>query len=150
MDKRTPRDLETREHETRATSWRPPDLLPTPLNQAGWSFRWIRTSVFGESDATNVSKKFRENWVPARASDHPELQIASDKNSKWPEGIEIGGLLLCKAPAELRQQRKDHYEELARTQLRAMDNSVMKESHPSMPMAKPERRSQTSVGRIDP
>ena len=80
---REPRDLESRENETRATPWEPANLLPDPEPQDGWSFRWIRTSMIGSSDNTNVSKKFREGWEPVRAEDHPELQIMSDHKSEW-------------------------------------------------------------------
>jgi hypothetical protein len=62
------------------------------------------TNINGwQPDNTNVSKRFREGWEPVRAEDHPELQIMSDHKSEWGEkgGIEVGGLLLCKAPEEV-------------------------------------------------
>jgi hypothetical protein len=62
-------------------------------------------------DNTNVSKRFREGWEPVRAEDHPELQIMSDHKSEWAQkgGIEVGGLLLCKAPEEQVDKRREYY-----------------------------------------
>ena len=79
---REPRNLETRERETRDKPWEPASMLPDPEPQDGWEFRWIRTSVAGHRDNTNVSKRFREGWEPVRAEDHPEFQIMSDHNSE--------------------------------------------------------------------
>ncbi len=147
MDKRTPRDLETREATERKQSWKPPALLPTPIDRPGVAHRWIRTSALGSTDAVNVSKKFRENWVPVKAADYPELQLSADKNSQWPDGIEVGGLLLCASSQESRDQRKEYYDSLAKSQIQAMDNAVLRESDPRMPMLRPERRSDTSFGK---
>jgi len=59
-DSREPRELETRSETSRETAWQPPTLLPDPIPQPGWAFRWVRTSMVGQSDATNVSMRFRE------------------------------------------------------------------------------------------
>ena len=56
---RKPRKIETRESEARDVSWEPASVLPDPDPQDGWVFRWIRTSMVGNPDNTNVSKKFR-------------------------------------------------------------------------------------------
>jgi hypothetical protein len=79
---REPRTLETRESEIREESWEPASILPDPLPQEGWVFRWIRTSMVGTLDNMNVSKRFREGWEPVKAEDHPELQIMSDHKSE--------------------------------------------------------------------
>ena len=145
---REPRDLESRENETRATPWEPANLLPDPEPQDGWSFRWIRTSMIGSSDNTNVSKKFREGWEPVRAEDHPELQIMSDHKSEWGAkgGIEVGGLLLCKAPEEQVQARGDYYAKHAQSQMQAVDNNYMRENDPRMPVLAPNRKTRVAFG----
>ena len=78
---RTAREKETREAEKRETTWTPSALLPSPLPQPGYTFRWIRTSSFGVADNKNVSARIREGWEPVKASEHPELQIMSDRDS---------------------------------------------------------------------
>ena len=65
------RDTETRETEDRETHYRPPSNLPDPTPQDGYVFRWIRTSMFGETDNRNVSMRYREGWEPCLAEDHP-------------------------------------------------------------------------------
>ena len=61
---RTHRSTETRDQDERNESWQPPSILPDPTPIAGYTFRWIRTSMIGHADNTNVSMKFREGWVP--------------------------------------------------------------------------------------
>jgi len=56
---RTPRGSEDREIVQRPESWENPSNLPSPNPQEGWVFRWIRTSLLGNTDNPNVSKKFR-------------------------------------------------------------------------------------------
>ena len=98
---RTVRSANDREVTQRVESWENPSNLPSPDPQPGWVFRYIRTSLLGNTDNPNVSKKFREGWIPCRSEDHPELHIhMMDYKSEWAEKghIEIGGQLLCKMP----------------------------------------------------
>jgi hypothetical protein len=147
-DDRTPRSVETREHDLRQQDWQQADLLPTPTPQPGWSFRWIRVSMLGEGDATNVSLRFREGWVPVRAKDHPELMYfnTNDPKSRWKDNVELGGLILCKIATKAANQRAQHMRDRADQQMEAVDNSLMKESDARMPILKPERRTRSSFG----
>ena len=101
--KRESRDTEVREDV--AKKWQPASLLPDFTKKAGWAYRWIRVSLLNEPDNMNVSSKMREGWEPVKHSEHPEVVLQADPNSNFKEGIEIGGLLLCKAPQELMDQR---------------------------------------------
>ena len=147
-DSRKPRELETRETEVRSKAWEPASILPDPTPQDGWVFRWIRTSMVGSPDNTNVSKRLREGWEPVRNEDHPELQIMSDHKSEWGEkgNIEVGGLLLCKAPEEVVQQRRDYYKKHADSQMQAVDNNYMRENDPRMPVLAPDRKTRVAFG----
>ena len=100
-DNRLDREVATRESTQRKQMWTPPQTLPAPAPKPGWVFRYIRTSIMGNADPSNTAAKFREGWEPVKAEDHPELMHVSDPNSKFKGNIEIGGLLLCKAPEEL-------------------------------------------------
>ena len=151
-DERAPREsrtLEDREAETRDKSWEPASMLPDPDPQDGWVFRWIRTSMVGSSDNTNVSKRFREGWEPVRAEDHPELQIMSDHKSEWAQkgGIEVGGLLLCKAAEEIVNKRRKYYANHAESQMQAVDNAYMRENDPRMPVFAPDRKTRVVFGK---
>ena len=145
---REPRSLESRENDTRDEPWEPASLLPDPDPQDGWVFRWVRTSMVGSPDNTNISKKFREGWEPVRAEDHPELQIMSDHKSEWGAkgGIEVGGLLLCKAPHEQVEKRRDYYKSHAESQMQAVDNNYMRENDPRMPVLAPDRKTHVVFG----
>ena len=147
-DNRKPREIESREEEARPASFRPPSLLPDPLPQPGWVFRWVRTSMVGQSDATNVSMRFREGWEPVKIEDHPELEVMPDHQSAFPGCVEIGGQLLCKAPREVAEARQRHYEGVAAQQMESVDQNYMRENDPRMPMLRPDRKTRvTSFGK---
>ena len=144
---RQPRDLETRVKAERPTKWRPPELLPSPNPEPGYEFRWIRVSTLGNADPSNISSKLREGWEPVKASEHPEIQLMNigDK-PRFPDSIEIGGLILCKTPKEFVDQRNEYYQKQTDGQMQSVDNNFMRESDARMPLFK-ERRSEVKFGR---
>jgi len=146
MAERTSRETNTRDTAQRTKSWLPPQTLPAPHPQPGWVFRWIRTSIMGQSDPTNLSAKLREGWEPVKAADHPELMLSSDPNSRFKEGVEIGGLVLCKAPEEMVESRKEWFEKQTVSQTEAVDNNFMKTNDARMPLFN-EKRSGVSFGK---
>jgi hypothetical protein len=144
---RMPRDLENRENDERPKQWQPPQLLPDPHPEPGYGFRWIRLSTLGTDDPMNISSKLREGWEPVKASDHPEIQLAGmTAKNRFPDSIEVGGLLLCKIPSEIAAQRDAYYVSQAEGQMTAVDNNFMRENDPRMPLFK-ERKSKVVFGR---
>lgn len=135
-ENRTNRELETREKTTRRRSWQRPDLLPSPEPQPGWEYRWIRISTLGTADPMNVSSKLREGWEPVKASDHPEVQMMVVENERFKDNIVIGGLMLCKTPTELVEDRNAYYQQQTDSQMSAVDNNFMRENDPRMPLFK--------------
>jgi hypothetical protein len=147
MAERTPRELESRDKTERPKQWMPPTLLPDPNPEPGFVFRWIRVATQGQDDPMNVSTKLREGWEPVKASEHPEIQLMSTgTKSRYPDSIEIGGLLLCKTPAEFASQRDAYYQKQADQQMQSVDNNFMRENDPRMPLFR-ERRSEVTFGR---
>jgi len=140
------RNNETRDQNKRRQGWKPASLLPTPAHQDGVVFRWVRVGSRGNSDSQNVSKRFREGWVQVNSKDHPELKVMNDQDTRFAEGVEIGQLLLCKIDAETANARREHYEDMSRTQIDALDKNYMRENDARMPLMKPERRTRTSFG----
>ena len=138
MDKRTPRESDTRETSSRKKSWAPPTVLPEPEKKDGWRYRWVRTSTLNSSDNTNVSSKFRQGWEPAKAEEHPEITVMRDRKSEFKDNIEVGGLLLCKAPDEMMAERDEYYRQSAQNQMVSVENNFMRENDPRMPLSKPE------------
>lgn len=131
MANNNPRSNSTREAGVRANNmYTPPSTLPEPNPEPGMSFHWVATHVMGVADPSNVSKRLREGWVPVKAADHPELMVQGDKDGN----VEIGGLLLCKAPTELIRSRREYYENQARQQMESVDHSFLKQSDSRMPL----------------
>ena len=145
-ENRLARELESRESAQRIKTWTPPQTLPEPKPQPGWVFRYIRTSIMGTADPSNTSAKLREGWEPVKAEDHPELMHMTDPNSKFKGNVEIGGLLLCKAPAELMKQRDDYYAQQAKAQLQSVDNNFMRLNDERMPLFS-EKKTTVSFGK---
>ena len=143
---RAPRELESREKAERPKQWMPPQLLPDPNPEPGYAFRWIRIASQGKDDATNISGKLREGWEPVKASDHPEVRLFGSANGRFPDSIEVGGLLLCKTPVEFTEQRDAYYRKQAEAQMDSVDNTYMRENDPRMPMFK-ERKSTVTFGK---
>jgi hypothetical protein len=146
MSSRAPRDSSTRDKQERKKSWQPASRIPSPNPEEGYSFRWIRTSMLGQADNTNVSSKFREGWEPVRREDHPDLHIMSDVDSRFEGNVEVGGLLLCKNSKENVEARKEYLQEINDRQMESVDNNYLRESDPRMPMLRPERSTKVSFG----
>jgi hypothetical protein len=140
------RESETRLTYERPTAWAQPDLLPEPDKQAGFSYRWIRVASLNQADPRNLSAKLREGWEPVAIEEQPQFQLLVDPNSRYKDNIEIGGLLLCKTPDEFVEQRNKHYAAQTEAQMAAVDNTLMRQSDPRMPIFN-ERKSTTSFGK---
>jgi len=143
---RLTRELETRTTAKRPESWAPAGGLPEPDRQPGYAYRWIRVSALEQSDAKNVSAKFREGWEAVRSEEQPDLRFLADPNSRFKDNIEIGGLLLCKIPTEFMAQRKQYFANKNRAQIESVDNNFMRENDSRMPLFR-EKRSTTSFGK---
>jgi hypothetical protein len=140
------RDLETREVTERPKQWALPELLPEPDKEAGFSYRWIRVSTLNAPDPRNLSAKLREGWEPVRLEEQPKFQLLADPNSRFKDNIEIGGLLLCKTPTEFVEQRNAYFANQAQNQTEAVDNNLMRQSDPRMPLFN-ERKSTSTFGK---
>jgi len=140
MQNRLARELDSRTKAARPV-YRPPNALPDPVPAPGFVYRWVATSLLGQSLATNVSTKLREGWVPVKAEDHPELQLAPNAQGN----VEIGGLMLCKIPKELADARNEYYSGQAQNQMDSVDNHFMRNNDPRMPLFA-DRKSTSSRG----
>jgi hypothetical protein len=145
-ENRTTRELNTRAVSERPKQWMPAELLPEPDKQAGYAYRWIRVSTLNQADPRNLSGKLREGWEPVRVEEQPKFQLLVDPSSRFKDNIEIGGLLLCKTPEEFVEQRNTHYAKQTDAQTDAVDNNLMRQSDPRMPLFK-ENKSSTSFGK---
>ena len=145
-DNRLTRELETREIAERPKQWMPPELLPEPDKQDGFAYRWIRVSTLNAADPRNISAKLREGWEPVSLEEQPKYRLLASGDGRFKDNIEIGGLLLCKTPKEFVAQRSEYYDKQTRAQTEAVDNNLMRQSDPRMPIFN-ERKSSSSFGK---
>ena len=142
---RLARELDSRETTMRPQAWRPPETLPSPTERPGWKHRWVRTSTMGTADPSNISSKLREGYEPCKEQDYPELMMHASTDGRFKGCIEVGGLLLCRIPAEFMEQRTKHYEGQNRAQVESVDNNFLRESDPRMPLFS-EKKSKVTFG----
>ena len=145
MADRTTRAATTRDKTQRRKPWAPPSHLDAPDPPAGYKHRWIRTAMRGEEDKVNVHAKLREGWEPVRADEYPEFEAPTIDEGRYAGIIGNGGLMLCRIPEETAQERAAYYGNRTREQMQAVDQDLMKDEHPSMPITR-DRRSRVSFG----
>ena len=145
-ENRLKRELDNRTQAERPKQWAPASLLPEPDKEPGFVYRWIRVSSMNAADPRNLSKALQEGWEAVRAEEQPALQLLVDPNSRFKDNIEVGGLLLCKTPIELVEQRNAHFQKITSDQTTAVDNSVMRANDPRMPLFN-DKKSSVSFGK---
>jgi hypothetical protein len=144
---RLDRELDNRSEWARADMWRAPETLPQPNPRPGWDHRYIRVSFFGQPDPSNISGKFREGYEPCKAEDYPELMVHAVVDGRFKGNIEIGGLLLCRIPAEFMGQRAAFYADKNKQQMDSVDNNYLREKDARSNMALfADRKSKVTFG----
>jgi len=147
--KTTSRESEVRSKETRKKPWTPPSSLDAPPPPAGFKHRWLRAESMGFQDTGNMSKKLREGWELVRA-DELEKQIGPNDYPVVSEGknagiVGVGGLVLARIPEEIVESRKEYFSSKTKGQMDAVDQDLMKEQRPEMPI-NIERQSRVTFG----
>ena len=132
--KKTSRASQTREKETRKKVWTPPSALDAPPAPTGFRHRWIRAESVGFHDTKNVSGRIRSGYELVRSDEYPDSDYPIVEDGKYKGVIGVGGLVLARVPEEIAQQRQDYYANQHKEKVEAMDNDLMKEEHPSMPI----------------
>jgi hypothetical protein len=80
-----------------------------------------------------------------KAADHPEITMVTVENERFADNVVIGGLMLCKAPKELVEERNDYYSTQTKSQMHSVDNNFMRENDPRMPLFN-ERKTKVTFG----
>lgn len=154
---RTPREAQERDAAIRGLQernpedfrkyvWKPADALPMPKAPDGWHYRYVRKSIGADQDVSNFGRYMREGWVTVPLSDHPELATSINPDAKNSGLIEIGALILCKLPKETAQSRNAYFARMNAQQMESVDNNLMRESDPRMPLFN-ERKSEVTFGK---
>jgi hypothetical protein len=133
-DKRTSRASQTREKETRKKVWTPPSSLDAPPAPTGFRHRWVRVESMGFQDTKNIAGRIRSGYELVRADEYPDSDYPIIEDGKYAGVIGVGGLVLTRVPEEIAKSRAQYYAEQGIEQDKAVDNDLMKEQHPSMPI----------------
>jgi len=131
---RTSHASQTRDKVKRPTTWTPPSSLDAPPAPDGYRHRWIRTETMGFDDTKNMSGKIRSGWELVRADQYPGTDYPSVKEGKYAGVIGVGGLVLARIPEEVAKAREEYFRRQTKDKDDAVNNDLMKEEHPSMPI----------------
>ena len=131
---KTSRASETRDKTKKPVTWAPPSSLDAPPAPNGYRHRWIRVETLGFDDTKNVSGKMREGWELVRSDEYPESNYPSMKTGKYSGFFGVGGLVLARIPEEIALSREAYYQKQTKERDEAVNNDVLKDQHPSMPI----------------
>ena len=108
--KKDPRASSTRISQERPRQWAPPSPLDAPPAPSGYVHRWLRTSVLGWEDTTNMSARLREGYELVRVDEYKNDPVWSGlpavTGGKYSGVVGHGGLVLARIPEEIAKQRQ--------------------------------------------
>ena len=144
-DKRTSRASQTREKTTQKKVWTPPSSLDAPPAPDGYHHRWIRAETMGFDDTKNMAGRIRSGYELVRADAYPGSEYPVVTEGKYKGISGVGGLLLAKVPEEIVKSREAYFNSMTQDADDAIENDLMKEQHPGMPI-NAERQSRVTFG----
>ena len=142
---RTSRASQTRSKEESKKIWTPPNSLDAPPAPEGYRHQWIRAESMGYQDTKNVAASLREGYELVRADEYPDSNYPTIQTGKYQGVIGVGGLLLAKIPNEIVKSRNEYFAKQTQDKNDAIENDLMKEQHPSMPINN-ERQTRVTFG----
>ena len=131
---KTSRASQTRAKTAKKTVWTPPSSLDAPTAPDGYHHRWIRSETMGFDDTKNMAGKLRSGYELVRADEYPDQDYPVLDQGKYKGVIGVGGLLLARISNELVKSREAYFNNLAKQKDEAIDNDLLKEQHPGMPI----------------
>ena len=131
---KTSRASQTRAKTAKKTVWTPPASLDAPPAPDGYHHRWIRSETMGFDDTKNMAGKLRSGYELVRADEYPETDYPTINDGKYKGVIGVGGLLLARISTELVKSREEYFNNLTKQKDEAIDNDLLKEQHPGMPI----------------
>ena len=131
---KTSRASQTRAKTAKKTVWTPPSSLDAPPAPDGYHHRWIRAETMGFDDTKNMAGKLRSGYELVRADEYPETDYPAINDGKYKGVIGVGGLLLARISIELVKSREEYFNNLTKAKDEAIENDLLKEQHPGMPI----------------
>ena len=134
----TDKKIDSRASQTKVKEqkkvWTPPSSLDAPPAPDGYKHRWIRAESMGFDDSSNMSAKLRSGFELVRADEYSEVDYPTINDGKYKGVIGVGGLLLARIPNEIVKSREEYFKQQTQDRNDAIENDLMKEQHPSMPI----------------
>ena len=88
----------------------------------------------GFDDTKNMAGKLRSGYELVRADEYPGLDFPVLGEGKYKGVIGVGGLLLARISNELVKSRDEYFNKITQDKDDAIDNDLLKDQHPSMPI----------------
>ena len=155
---RAPRVQESREaeviHEAYEDSWEPASLLDTKNIPArpGYVQRWVRTSLRGVDDQSNVFAKFSRRWQPRPASSIPKGLYVPTVKFQDADIVGHNGMILMERPIEIHEKQAAFNRQQARDLVQAEKSNLYKvhDAASRKYITRPEYKSSenTTTGRV--
>tara|TARA_B100000902_G_C27182154_1_gene849488 strand:+ start:71 stop:529 length:459 start_codon:yes stop_codon:yes gene_type:complete len=142
---KTPRVSQTRAKQEKPKVWSPPSALDAPPAPDGYRHRWLRTELMGTEDTKNMSGKLRSGWELVRGDEYPDDLYPTVDSGKYQGVIGVGGLVLARISEELAQSREEYFRRMTQDRDEALDNDVLKDQHPGVPINQ-DRQSRVTFG----
>ncbi len=136
---------QTRAKQEKPKVWSPPSALDAPPAPDGYRHRWLRTELMGTEDTKNMSGKLRSGWELVRGDEYPDDLYPTVDSGKYQGVIGVGGLVLARISEELAQSREDYFRKMTQDRDEALDNDVLKDQHPGVPINQ-DRQSRVTFG----
>jgi hypothetical protein len=144
-DIKTSRASQTRAKTEKPKVWTPPSSLDAPPAPDGFHHRWIRAESMGFDDTKNMAGKLRSGYELVRADEYPGSNYPTVSEGKYKGVIGVGGLLLARIPVEIVKARDEYFGKITQDKNKAIEQDLMKEQHPSMPI-NAERQTRVTFG----
>jgi len=145
MTRNETRSSQLRENNTQEEEWtfEEPNALAIPdhvqarFDSEGMALRWIRISIKGTDDISNVGKKLQEGWVFVLPDEVPEMSITSfvREDGRYQGTVCRGDLALAKMPAGKVAAKRKFYENKADDMMQAVNAQLMNSSDSRMPIS---------------
>ena len=149
----TTREAKSRESEEEYVFEEPdalsiPDSVQARFDAEDMSLRWIRISVRGVDDITNVGKNQQQGWVFVTPDEVPEMAVTSfvREEGRYLGAVCRGDVALAKKPVAKVKARREFYEKKANDMMDAVNAQLMKSSDSRMPISN-SSKSVTTRGR---
>jgi len=132
---RKPRAQQTREAEPIHEEYQTWDdsLLSTKHIPArdGYSQRWVRTTIKGDQDQTNLQRKFNQGWRPRALSTVPKGQFVMNIDFQGQDVVGIQGMILMEIPTKLLDRHKEEVRNNTDMQMQSVKQNYLNARDPN-------------------